>query len=102
MNSRTLVFQQYKRKPKSSYLREVTQEDVDEFREHGVIYVDKTQSHSVSISDADLSSGSPRVGDVIAVNEDNTADQWLINRDYFHENFYAEPTPGDNCVTITK
>ena len=102
MNNRTLIFQEYKRKPKSSYLREVTQEDVNEFREHGVIYADKTQSSTVSISDADLNSGSPKVGDMIAVNENITTDQWLINKTYFHENFCVKPTVDNDYVTISK
>lgn len=102
MNDRILTFQKYERKIKPSYLREVTQEDIDEFREHGVIYTDKTKSHTVSISDADLSTGSPEIGDMIAVNENTLTDQWLINKTYFHENFCIEPTLDNNHVTISK
>lgn len=91
MESRALIFQEYMRKPKSAYLREVTEEDMDEFNELGVIYTDKTKTHTVSISDADLESGSPKIGDMIAVSENNTSDQWLINEGYFHEHFIGEP-----------
>lgn len=102
MNSRILTFQKYERKIKSSYLREVTQEDIDEFREHKVIYTDKTRSHTVSISDTDLNDGSPKVGDMIAVNENTLTDQWLINKTYFHENFCTEPVLNNNPVIISK
>ena len=91
MESRALIFQEYMRKPKSAYLREVTEEDMDEFNELGVIYTDKTKTHTVSISDADLESGSPKIGDMIAVNKYNPKDQWLINEGYFHEYFIGEP-----------
>ena len=102
MNSRILTIQKYERKIKPSYLREVTQEDIDEFREHRVIYTDKTKSFAVSISDADLNDGSPKIGDMIAVNENILTDQWLINKTYFYENFCVEPTIDNNPVTIYK
>jgi hypothetical protein len=79
------------RKPKSAYLREVTKEDMDEFNELGVIYTDETKTHTVSISDADLESGSPKIGDMIAVNKYNPKDQWLVNQKYFYEHFIDEP-----------
>ena len=41
----------------------------------------------VSISEADRLNGSPRVGDMIARNPLNHADQWLIAEKYFAENF---------------
>lgn len=79
------------RKPKSAYLREVIEEDIEEFNEFGVLYTDETKTHTVSISDADLESGSPKIGDMIAVNKYNPKDQWLINEGYFHEHFIGEP-----------
>ena len=91
MENRSLIFHEYKRKTKSSYLREVTKEDIDEFQEFGVIYTDETKAHTISISDADLESGSPKIGDMIAVSENNTSDQWLVNQKYFHDNFHTEP-----------
>lgn len=42
---------------------------------------------NVSISEADLKNGSPKVGDMIARNPKNHDDQWLIAKDYFMENF---------------
>ena len=91
MEKRALIFQEYMRKPKSAYLREVTEVDTNEFRGFGVVYTDETKTHTVSISDADLESGSPKIGDMIAVNKYNPKDQWLINEDYFHEHFIGEP-----------
>ena len=91
MDKRALIFQEYMRKPKSAYLREVTKEDIDEFNEFRVIYTDETKTHTVSISDADLESGSPKIGDMIAVNKYNPKDQWLVNQKYFHEHFIGEP-----------
>lgn len=41
----------------------------------------------VSISEADLNGGSPKVGDMIARNHKNHDDQWLVEKTYFHENF---------------
>lgn len=104
MEKRALVFQEYMRKPKSAYLREITEEDINEFRGFGVIYTDETKTHTISISDADLKSGSPRVGDMIAVSESNTSDQWLVNQKYFQENFHTEPNlvEGGKCVILFK
>lgn len=104
MEKRALIFQEYMRKPKSAHLREVTKDDIDEFRELGVIYTDETKTHTVSISDADLESGSPKIGDMIAVSENNTSDQWLVNQKYFHDNFHTEPNlvEGGKCVILFK
>lgn len=44
-------------------------------------------SISVSISDADLANGSPKIGDMIARNPNNHDDQWLVAKDYFEANF---------------
>ena len=41
----------------------------------------------VSISLADLNSGSPKHGDMIARNPLNHEDQWLVAKDYFEQNF---------------
>ena len=40
----------------------------------------------VSISDEDRKNGSPKVGDMIARNPKNHADQWLVARKYFEDN----------------
>jgi len=41
----------------------------------------------VSISQADLDNGSPKVGDMIARNPKNHDDQWLVAQNYFKDNF---------------
>jgi len=101
---RVLMFSEYKRKTKPTLLRIVTEEDIDEFTEFGAIYTDKTKTYTVSISDADLESGSPKIGDMIAVSESNTSDQWLVNQKYFHDNFHTEPNlvEGGKCVILFK
>lgn len=80
IKDRVLMFSEYKRKTKPTLLRIVTKDDIAEFNEFGVIYTDKTKAYTVSISDADLESGSPKIGDMIAVSENNTSDQWLVNK----------------------
>ena len=41
----------------------------------------------VSISASDREAGSPKVGDMIARNPKNHADQWLVAAQYFADNF---------------
>jgi hypothetical protein len=41
----------------------------------------------VSISAPDLKAGSPKLGDMIARNPKNHADQWLVAAQYFADNF---------------
>jgi hypothetical protein len=41
---------------------------------------------SVSISEADKTAGSPKIGDMIARNPKNHDDQWLVAAKYFQEN----------------
>lgn len=41
----------------------------------------------VSISTPDKEAGSPKAGDMIARNPKNHADQWLVARTYFEDNF---------------
>lgn len=41
----------------------------------------------VSISKPDLEAGSPKLGDMIARNPKNHADQWLVAAQYFQDNF---------------
>lgn len=64
-------FKQYRRK------------SVSEMRPYveGEILDDK-----VSISEADLKAGSPKVGDMIARNPKNHEDQWLVAKAYFEDN----------------
>lgn len=41
----------------------------------------------VSISAEDTKAGSPMIGDMIARNPKNNADQWLVAKQYFEDNF---------------
>jgi hypothetical protein len=44
----------------------------------------------VSISEADRLNGSPKQGDMIAVNPKDATDMWLVSKEYFEAN-YEEP-----------
>ncbi len=46
---------------------------------------------SISISMVDSHAGSPKLGDMIARNPANHADQWLVAAEYFAANFEALP-----------
>ena len=46
----------------------------------------ETLDGKVSISEADLKAGSPKVGDMIARNPKNHEDQWLVAKAYFEDN----------------
>lgn len=52
----------------------------------------------VSISDKDLATGSPKQGDMIAVNSSNPNDRWLVSLEYFQEHYVPadapQPSPG--------
>ena len=53
-------------------------------------YVDgETLDGKVSVSDADLKAGSPKIGDMIARNPKNHNDQWLVAKAYFEDNLEA-------------
>ena len=41
----------------------------------------------VSVSNEDAKAGSPKLGDMIARNPKNHADQWLVAAQYFADNF---------------
>lgn len=73
-------FKQYKR-ISIAELRPVTKEDLS----NGLPYF-------ISISEADRLNGSPKLGDMIARNQNNHDDQWLVAAKYFEDNF--EEVPG--------
>lgn len=84
-------FKKYKR-IQIAEIREVTQGDISDFKKTGHItvspdYYDRELPHRVSISDADLNNGSPKIGDMIARNPKSHNDQWLIAEQYFKDNF---------------
>lgn len=81
-------FEKFRRK-QIAELRTVTQEDVNEFQERNLLSAHETKDNviEVSISDADLLNGSPKIGDMIARNPKNHLDQWLVAEKYFNDNF---------------
>jgi len=74
------MFHTYRRK-NTTELRCITKEEVDAGAQH-------MRDHTViSISQADIDDGSPKMGDMIARNPCNPEDQWLVNENYFLDNF---------------
>lgn len=47
---------------------------------------DEQLSVSISISQADINNGSPKIGDMIARNPKDHFDQWLVAEKYFKDN----------------
>ena len=81
-------FLQYRRKSISE-MRLVTTNDIALFDRHGKLPATADFDFMVSISDADLANGSPRLGDKIARNPENHNDQWLVAEQYFKDNLEA-------------
>jgi len=86
INKRMSKFKEYRRKNVSE-MREVTQSDIANFNQDSR-YIHSLQDHlfKVSISQADLDNGSPKIGDMIARNPKNHEDQWLVAKEYFNDN----------------
>ena len=42
---------------------------------------------NISVSQADINAGSPKLGDMIARNPKDHLDQWLVAKQYFQDNF---------------
>jgi hypothetical protein len=79
-------FREFKRSAIAE-MREVTEADLKSFENDKVIYSMRDTEFKVSISEADLRNGSPKIGDKIARNPKNHLDQWLIAKQYFEDNF---------------
>lgn len=77
-------FKKYRR-TQIAEMREVNEEDIRFFNKFGEI--ESLYRGSVSISEADLENGSPKIGDMIARNPENHKDQWLVAKQYFKDNF---------------
>lgn len=60
-------------------------------------YVPGEDLRGVSISEADLKGGSPKPGDMIARNPKNHDDRWLVEMQYFRDNF--EPVTLERVVS---
>lgn len=50
-------------------------------------YVEGEDMVGISVSSEDSNNGSPKVGDMIARDPDNTGDKWLVSEKYFKENY---------------
>ena len=48
---------------------------------------ENTYMLGVSISSADRANGSPKKGDMIAINSSNCTDMWLVSKDFFEKNY---------------
>lgn len=80
-------FKEYKR-IQIAEMREVTDKDIFIFNNHGFIHISEYPfGNNISISDADLKNGSPKIGDMIARNTKDYSDQWLVAEQYFKDNF---------------
>lgn len=72
-------FKKYKRKEVAE-LRELTLKEIN-------TGLGSLSIQSISVSNEDIKSGSPKIGDMIARNPKNHNDQWLVAKKYFEENF---------------
>jgi len=50
-------------------------------------YVPGENMRGISVNDEDITNGSPKPGDMIARNPKKLADQWLVAKAYFEENY---------------
>ena len=82
------MFKKYRRK-QIAELRPIEQSDLEQFEQHKMLVAHKTTDNwiPVSISEADLKAGSPKIGDMVARNSKNHLDQWLVAKQYFEDNF---------------
>jgi len=60
---------------KKKYLQEMTP------------WVEGLLTCSISISESDKKNGSPRVGDMIAINDKDSSDMWLVAEKFFKDNY---------------
>ena len=86
-----IEFKAIKRKLQFSFVTPVTEEDIKEFKETNIIKAKAFDNFIVSISEVDkVENDSPKIGDMIAINPKNPTDQWLIEKEYFKENYETE------------
>ena len=72
-------FKKYRR-TQIAEMRPVTQHEAD--NQDAIL-----DNEKISVSNADLENGSPKIGDMIARNPKNWKDQWLVAEQYFKDNF---------------
>ena len=79
-------FEQYRR-TQIAEMRPVTNSDLLSFKNDKHLHSLRDTEFKVSISDADIKNGSPKIGDMVARNPKNHNDQWLVAEQYFKDNF---------------
>lgn len=74
-----------------SYVIPVTEEDIKEFKETGIIKCKGFSNFRVSISDSDkYNNKSPKLVDVIAINPKDKTYQWLIEKQVFEDSHITD------------
>ncbi len=68
-------------------MRPITEWDIKAYQVDKEIYLIENTEFKVLISDTDRQNGSPKIGDMIARNQKNYNDQWLVTKQYFENNF---------------
>lgn len=81
-------FKNYRR-TQIAEMRPITEQDIAKFQADKELHSIKDTEFRVSISDADIQNGSPKIGDMVARNPKNHNDQWLVAKQYFEDNFEA-------------
>lgn len=87
----SVEFRAVKRKVQFSFVTPITEEDIKEYKETNAIKAKGFNTFKISISDVDKEeNGSPKIGDMIAINPKVPTDQWLIEEKYFKDNHEEE------------
>ena len=82
-----MEFKAVKRKTQFAFVTPVTEEDIKEYKDTNIIQAKGFSNFRVSISNVDkMENGSPKIGDMIAINPKDPTDQWLIEEKYFKDN----------------
>jgi hypothetical protein len=79
-------FKKYRR-TNVSEMREVSLADIKSFNADKNYHVMQDTEFRVSVSEADIKNGSPKIGDMIARNPLYHNDKWLVAKKYFDSNF---------------
>lgn len=87
----TIEFKPVKRKTQFSFVTPITEEDIKEFKETGIIKAKGYDNYKVWITHSDIVGKlSPKIGDMIAINSENPTDQWLIEKKYFEDHHVTD------------
>jgi len=72
-------------------------------KQHQPMYAwtEETDMTNISISNEDGANGSPKKGDMIAVNVRNPKDKWLVAKDFFEANYVAVTADGGKTLGNT-